>query len=165
MGVVYRNSKTSAQFLKPDPKNAMKLFLSVFVTATLLALALSHLAIYELNTTSMPSVDAIKYQNVKSIMIFILNLFFFLLVILSNAYSLARKKLAIFPYVLTIGFYVLFIIKDAYYISDYYGLWQKSLLLMKGDLPDFHQTGLIKCWLGTAVTAFNALMVWWGMRA
>jgi predicted signal transduction protein with EAL and GGDEF domain len=165
MSYLYRQTTTSAHFFKPDPRNAMKLFLVVFVTATLLILALSHLATYELTASNLAAENSEKYQNVKSVMIFMINLFFFLLVMLCDAYSLALKKLAIIPYLLTIGFYVLFTVKDAYFISDYYVFWQKSLELLKGqDLPDFHKTGWVKSLLGTAVTLFNAIVIWWGLR-
>jgi hypothetical protein len=165
MGYLYRQTKTSAQFFKPDPKNAMRLFLFVFITATLVILVLSHLATYELTSSDIASENSEKYKNVKSVMIFLINLFFFVLVMMCNAYSLSLKKLAIVPYLLTIGFYFIFTMKDAYFISDYYVFWQKSLALLKGqETPDFHRTGWVKSLLGTAVTLFNAVVTWWGVR-
>ena len=164
MGVVYRQTNTSARIFKPDPKSVMKIFYWVLGIGTVVTFLLSWYAARQLDASSIPADDSVKFQNVKSVMIFMMNIFFFALVLLSNAYSLALKKLAALPYLLTIAFFVGFVMKDAYFVSDYYTLWQKSLKLLKGDLPDIHSTGWIKCWLGTSVTAFNAIMVWWGMR-
>jgi hypothetical protein len=164
MVYLYRQTNTTAKIFKPDPKNAMKLFLFVFVVATVTTFALSHLTTYELNSSSIASENAEKYQNVNSVMLFMINFFFFLLVMLSNAYSLALKKLAIGPYLLTIGFYALFIIKDTYYIVDYYNIWQKSLEILKGESADLHHMGQLKCALGSAVTLLNAGMVWFSLR-
>jgi len=128
--------------------------------------ALSRLATYELNASNIAADNSEKYQNVKSIMIFMINLFFFVLVMLCNAYSLALKRLAIVPYLLTIGFYVIFTVKDAYFISDYYVFWQKSFQLLRGqDMSDFHRTGWVKSILGTLVSLFNAVVIWWGVRS
>ncbi|MDB5284203.1 MAG: hypothetical protein JWO06_3278, partial [Bacteroidota bacterium] len=86
------------------------------------------------------------------------------LMVLANAYSLALKKLALLPYLLTLLFYTTFILLDAYQISDYFVIWQNSLKILKGDLPDFHSTGWAKCGLGLLVTVLNAGMIWFGTR-
>jgi hypothetical protein len=164
MGVVYRQTNTSADIFKPEPKTVMKIFTIVYCSALVITFGLSWYTGRQLNATNVPADNAVKFQNVKSIMVFVMNVSFFALVLLSNAYSLALKKLAPVPYLLTIAFFGIFVIKDSYYLTDYYMLWQRSLQLFKGDLPDFHSNGWIKCWLGAAVTAFNAIMVWWGMR-
>ena len=161
---IYRQANTSAQLFRPRPRNTMKLFLTVFVIAIVVTFSLSYLVTYQLTSSVIPADSQVKFQNEKSIMIFVMNLFLFLLVIISNIYSLAQKKIDIIPYLLTAGFYVLFTLKDTYFISDYYSFWQKSLLLLKGDMPDFHRTGWIKCILGTGVILLNAAMVWWVLR-
>jgi hypothetical protein len=164
MGVVYKQTNTTAKIFQPNPQSLLKIFFWVLGIGTVVTFLLSWYASSQLNASNVPADDSVKFQNAKSIMIFMMNVFFFALVILSNAHSLALKKLAPLPYVLTIAFFVGFVLKDAYFVSDYYTIWQKSLKLLKGNLPDIHSTGWIKCWLGTSVTAFNAMMVWWGMR-
>ena len=132
--------------------------------AVVLTFALSWFTTYELQASNIPLEGSMKYQNMKSVMIFVLNFSFLIMIILANAYSLSLKKLAVVPYLLAIGFYVTFVLKDAYIISDYFSLWQRSLKILKGDLPDFHSTAWAKCWLGAAVTLFNVALIWFGLR-
>ncbi len=164
MVFLYKQTNTTAQLFKPDPLKVRKVFMIVFGVATVLTFALSWLTTYELQATNIPLEGSMKYQNMKSIMIFVLNFSFLALIILADAYSLALKKLAVVPYLLAIAFYSLFVLKDAYIISDYFSLWQKSLKLLKGDLPDFHSSAWVKCWMGAAVTIFNVVLIWLGLR-
>lgn len=164
MGYVYKKSITTAQFFNPDPKKALRVFMFIFITAIVITFLLSWYTMHTLASTTIPDESSMRYQNAKSIMIFMLNLFFFALIVSSNVYSQSLKKVAIVPYLLSFGFYLVFVIKDAYYISDYYTVWQKSLQLLQGDLPDFHSKGWIKTILAFTVTSFNALMIWWGLR-
>ena len=164
MVFLYKQTYTSAKILQPDPEKLKKVFTVVFVTAAIVTFALSWLTTYELQASNIPLESSIKYQNMKSVMIFSLNFSFLLMIILANAYSLSLKKLAVAPYLLIIAFYMVFVLKDAYIISDYFSLWQKSLKMLKGDLPDFHGTAWVKCWLGAGVTLFNVGLVWFGLR-
>jgi len=164
MVFIYKQTNTTARILKPDPEKVKKLFMIVFGVAAVLTFALSWFTTYELQASNIPLEGSMKYQNMKSLMIFVLNFSFLLMIILANAYSLTLKKLAIVPYLLAVGFYVAFVLKDAYIISDYFSLWQRSLKILKGDLPDFHSTAWVKCWLGGAVTLFNVVLIWFGLR-
>jgi hypothetical protein len=164
MGFLYKKANSTAKLFNPDAKQALRIFIAVFVLAIGITFALSWFTTRALNSSTIPEEANIKYTNLKSVMVFSINFSFFLLVILSNVYSQALKKLEIFPYIFAIAFYILFILKDAYVISDYYIFWQKSMQLIHGEIPDFTQTALTKCFLGFAVTGFNAFMVWWGLR-
>ena len=164
MGFLYKRSHTTSQFFNPDPKKAFRIFLIVLTTAVVLTLALSWLATYVLQSSGIPEDGNIKYQNTKSIMVFVMNFFFLVLVVLANAYSQTVKGVAFIPYLLALGFYLLFVLTDAYYISDYFVLWQKSLQLFQGNATEVQETARIKCVLAFIVTAFNTLMIWWGMR-
>lgn len=164
MVFLYKQSNTTANLLRPEPAKLHRAFMTVFGVATVVTFALSWLTTYELQTSNIAIESSIKYQNMKSVMIFALNFSFLVMMILANATSLATKKVAVVPYLLTIGFYMLFVLKDAYIISDYFSLWQKSLKMLKGDLPDFHSTAWVKCWLGASVTLFNAAIIWLGLR-
>ncbi|HLP20722.1 MAG TPA: hypothetical protein VK174_10490 [Chitinophagales bacterium] len=164
MGFVYKKSYTTAQFFEVNPKKLLRAFMAVFILAVLSTFTLSWFTMHVLKDITIPDDSAMKYKDIKSVMIFLINLFFLVLVVLSNFYSQSSKKLAPVPYMLALGFYVVFILKDAYYISDYYTMWQNSLQLLEGDLPDFHSTGWTKCALAFFVTSFNAVMVWWGLR-
>ncbi len=164
MVFLYKQTNTSASILKPNPDKIKRVFIIFLSVAAVITFALSWYTTYELNTSSIPVESSMKYENMKSVMIFALNLSFLVLIILANAYSLALKKTAWLFYLLGFAFYALFVLKDGYIISDYFSLWQKSLKLLKGDLPDFHSTAWIKCWLGATVTLFNSLLVWWGLR-
>jgi hypothetical protein len=164
MVYLFKQTNTTANFFKPDPQKIFRIFLIVLGTATVITFGFSYLATYELTATNIPDEGSMKFQNAKAMMFFTLNLSFFVLVVLANAYSLSIKKLTVLPYVLILLFYAGFILKDAYYISDYYTLWQHSLKLFKGDMPDFHSTGWVKCGLGFLVTAFNAGIIWLGLR-
>jgi len=164
MVFLYKQTYTSAQILKPDPEKVKKVFTIVLGIAVVVTFALSWFTTYELQASNIPLEGSMKYQNMKSLMIFVLNFSFLIMMILADAYSLSLKKLAIAPFLLVIGYYAIFVLKDAYIISDYFSLWQKSLKMLKGDLPDFHSTAWIKCWLGAGVTLFNVALIWWGLR-
>ncbi len=164
MGYLYKKANTTSRLLSPKPDKALKIFVAVLVTAVLITFGLSYFTTEVLHSSGLQEVDKIKYNNLKSVMIFAINISFFLLIILSNVYSQSLKKFAAVPYVLAFCFYMLFILKDAYVITDYYLLWQKSLQLIKGDIPEHTQLAWAKCFLGLVVTSFNALMIWWGLR-
>ncbi len=164
MGYIYKKSFTTAEFFNPEPKNALRNFMVVFILAVLVTYGLSWWTLQSLHSYTIPDESSMNYNNTKSIMIFMLNLFFFLLVVFCNLYSQALKKIAWIPYLLSFGFYAVFILKDAYYISSYYVVWQKSLQILKGDLPEFTSLAWIKTALGFLATAFNAGMIWWGLR-
>jgi hypothetical protein len=164
MGFLYKRSHTSSTFFNPDPKKAMRLFLILFGVATVVTLALSLFAPYSLQTTNIPEEGLLKFHNTKSIMVFTINVFFLLLVVFANAYSQALKRVGFVAYFLAFGFYALFILADAYYIRDYFTLWQKSLQLFQGNVNEYRNTGWMKCGLAFLVTAFNAGIIWWGFR-
>ena len=164
MVFLYKQTYTSADIFNPDPEKLRKIFMTVFGIATVVTFVLSWLTTYELQASNIPLEGSMKYENMRSVMIFSLNFSFLVMIILANAYSLSLKKLAIVPYLLIIGFYIVFVLKDAYIISDYFSIWQKSLKLLKGDLPDFHSTAWVKCWFGAGVTLFNAGLIWLGLR-
>ncbi|MES2620537.1 MAG: hypothetical protein V4615_06765 [Bacteroidota bacterium] len=164
MGFLYKRSHTTSQFFNPDPKKAMRIFLLVLLAGTLVNLLLSWLATYVLKSAEIPEDGNFKYHDTKSVMVFVINLFFFILVVLANAYSQTVKKVAFVPYLLALTFYMVFVLTDAYYVSDYFAIWQKSLQLFQGNLTDLHNTARIKCSLAFVVTAFNAFMIWGGLR-
>ncbi|MFN8321608.1 MAG: hypothetical protein U0T74_03010 [Chitinophagales bacterium] len=164
MGFLYKRATTNAQFFNPDPKKSLRNFLVLFAIAVIVTFGLSWLTQEALGSSNIPDEVSMKFQNTKSVMIFMINLFFFLLIVFSNLYSQSLKKVGSIPYLLTFGFYFVFVMKDAYFISDYYTVWQKSMQLLKGDLPDFHSVAWAKSGLALIVTFFNAVMIWWGFR-
>ncbi len=164
MGYLYKRSFTNAQFLNPDPKKALRLFITMFSIAVLLTFGLSWITTRLLSESTIAEEGNIKYQNTHSVMIFVLNFFFFVLMVLANIYSQSLKKIAWVPYVLTIGFYALFIMKDAYYVSNYYVTWQQAMHLNVGDISDLIQKAWTKCAIGLGVTIFNFGMIWWGLK-
>ncbi len=164
MGYLYHQSNTSAQFFKFDPKKALRVFIFLFIIAIGITYFLSWWAMHALTSTQIPDESSMQYQNTKSVMIFLMNLFFLVLVVAANVYSQSIKQISPVPYLLAFGFYVLFVIKDAYYISDYFQVWKQSLNIIQGDLPDFHSKGWMKTVFAFVVTSFNAFMIWWGMR-
>ncbi|MBL0308962.1 MAG: hypothetical protein IPP77_04575 [Bacteroidetes bacterium] len=164
MGYLFKHAKTSAETFSPNPKIVLKIYMLSFVVALVTTYALSYFATHSLVTSASPEEGDINYHNERSLMIFALNFFFFILVFLSNFYSQSVRKLTPIPYLLTFLFYAIFILKDTYYVSGYYLIWQDSLQLLKGEIPDFEATGWVKCLLGFNVTAFNAFMIWWGFR-
>jgi hypothetical protein len=164
MVFLFKQTYTSAQILKPDPEKVKKVFMIVFGSAVVITFALSWFTTSTLQTSDIPLERSMRYQNIKSVMILVLNFSFLVMVILANAYSLSLKKLSIVPYLLIIAFYTVFVLKDAYIISDYFSLWQKSLKTLKGGLPDLHSTAWVKCAMGTGVTLFNVVLIWLGLR-
>jgi hypothetical protein len=164
MGFVYKRSHTSSTFFNPDPKKGMKLFLILFFIAVIVTCGLSLFAPYSLQTTNIPEEGVLKFHNTKSILVFTMNVFFLVLVVLANAYSQALKRVGFVAYLLAFGFYALFVLADAYYISDYFSLWQKSLQLFQGNITEYRNTGWVKCGLAFLTTAFNAGIIWWGFR-
>ena len=164
MGFLYKRSHTTSQFFNPDPKKAFRIFLLVLLGGTFINLLLSWLATYVLKSAEIPEDGNFKYHDTKSIMVFVINVFFFVLVVLANAYSQTVKKIAFVPYILALAFYMVFVLTDAYYISDYFAIWQKSLQLFQGNLTAVQDTARMKCILASLVTAFNVFMIWWGLR-
>lgn len=164
MGYLYKRSVTNAQFFSPDPKKSLRIFMTVFVMAMVITFGLSWVTTHLLAGTSIPEEGSIKYQNTHSVMIFVLNFFFFALVVLANFYSQSLKKMAWVPYLLTIGYYCIFILKDAYYISDYYQMWLKAMHQQPGDMSTIISNAWEKCGIGSVVTLFNYGMIWWGLR-
>lgn len=174
MGFIYKRAYTSAQFFQIEPKKVLRIFTIIFGVAVVLTLALSWFTMYILGDSNIPGNDtmkqlqakdmALRFMDIQSIMVFLMNISFMALMVLANLYSQALKKVAPIPYLLAIAFYVLFVLKDAYYLGDYFVLWQKSMALLQGDLPDFHSTAWMKAFIASSVTAFNAGMVWWGLR-
>lgn len=164
MGYLYKRAQTSAQFLNPDPKKSLRLFLIVFSVAMVLTFGLSWVTTYLLSQSTNLLEGGIKYEHTHSVMIFALNFFFFVLVVLANIYSQSLKRIAWVPYVLTIGFYALFVLKDAYYITNYYIQWQSALHVVTGDVQDLIEKAWTKCAIAAAVTVFNLGIIWWGLR-
>lgn len=174
MGFVYKRSYTSAQFFQIEPKKVLRIFTIIFGVAIVLTLGLSWFTMYILGNSNIPGNDtmkqlqakdmALRFMDIQSVMVFFMNVSFMALMVLANLYSQALKKVSPIPYLLAIAFYVLFVLKDAYYLGDYFALWQKSMELLQGDLPDFHSTAWMKAFIASSVTAFNAGMVWWGLR-
>lgn len=164
MGVLYKRATTTAPVLNPEPKKLLRVFIWTFGVGIAITFALSYFAPKALNSSPIPEENNIQYNNLKSVMVFAINLFFFALLIMANLYSQALKRFAPLPYILAFFFYALFILEDAYYITDYYMLWQKSMQLIKGDIPDFTGLAWTKCLLALVVTCFNSIMIWWGLR-
>lgn len=164
MGVLYKRTHTTASLLNPNPHIALKAFIWVFSLAIVITFALSYFTTKALTATEIPEENNMSYENLKSVMVFTINLSFFLLIVISNAYSQSLKKLAPMPYVLAFAFYCIFILKDAYYITDYYLMWQKTLQLIHEDLESFTKAAWTRCFAAMIVTTFNAGMVWWGLR-
>lgn len=164
LGVLYKRTHTAASILNPDPKKALRVFSYVAGAVFVVLFALSFFETYTLRSTEIPEEANISYNNYHSTFYFLLNISFLILVVLADAYSQSLKKLAILPYVIAFGIYAVFILADAYYVSDIYLMWQKSMQMIQGELPDYTENSHIKCLLGFAVTAFNAAMIWWGLR-
>ncbi len=174
MGFVYKRSYTTAQFFQIEPKRVLRIFTIIFGVAVVLTLGLSWFTMYMLGDGSVAGNDtmkqlqakdlAMKFMDIQSIMVFLMNVSFLALMVLANLYSQTVKKVSPVPYLLVIAFYVLFVLKDAYYISDYFAIWQQSKELLQGDLPDFHSKAWMKAFIASSITAFNAGMVWWGLR-
>ena len=164
MGYLYKKSNTSAQFFEINPQKVLRIYWIVLSQALISTFVLSWLTMHVLNDTQVPDDSSLKFQDAKSVMIFFLNLFFFALMILSNLYSQTLKKVSFLPYFLTLVFYVGFVLNDAYYISDYFILWKKSLKLLTGDFEALHLINWMKSMFALAVTVFNAGMIWWGLR-
>ncbi len=164
MGFLYKKTHTQSSFFNPDPKKSLKIFSWFLGGAIVVLLALSALATHSLKATPIPEEANMDYNNYHSVIVFVLNLSFLILVVLSNAYSQSLKKLAFVPYILAAAFYIMFILGDAYFVSDIYLMWQKSMQLINGELPDYTENALTKSFLGFSVTAFNAVMIWWSLR-
>lgn len=169
MGFLYRKSYTTAQFFNFSQQKLLRIFTILFFVAVLLTYALSWFTLHVLSSTNPPDETAVKFtqvqfEDMKSVMMLLLHFFFLLLIALANVYSQSRKKIALAPYLLTLGFYVLFILKDAYFISDNLMGWLKSFQFSLEDLPDFRSIGWVKSFFAAVVTIFNAAMIWWGLR-
>ena len=83
MGFIYKKSFTTAEFFNPVPENALRNFMIVFVLAVLVTYGLSWWTLYSLRSSNIPDENSMNYNNAKSIMIFMLNLFKLSLLLLS----------------------------------------------------------------------------------
>lgn len=164
LGVLYKRAHTAASIFNPDPKTGLKLFSYTAAVVFVALSVLSFLKTYTLRNTAISEEANISYNNYHSTFYFILNISFLVLVVLADIYSQSLKKLSIIPYVIAFGIYAIFILADAYYVSDIYLMWQKSIQMVQGELPDYTENSHTKCMLGFGVTAFNAFMIWWGLR-
>jgi len=164
MGYLYKKSYTNAQFFQIEPQKVLKIFWIVFGMAMAATLLLSWLTMSVLNDPVAPDIRSLKFQDTKSIMIFFLNVFFFALIILSNLYSLTLKKISVLPYLLSLVFYIGFVLNDAYYISNYFILWKKSLKIFMGDFEALQLINWMKSFFALLVTLFNIVMIWWGLK-
>src|SRR5688572_18919697 len=104
MGVLYKRTHSTASFFNPDPIRASKRFYVFFAFALITTTALSWWAVYALRTAHLPEESSIRYLNMKSVVIFVVNLSFLLLTVLANMTSQSFKKIIFFPYLVTIGF-------------------------------------------------------------
>ena len=163
MAFLYKKSITSAQFFNPDPKRSLKIYLWVFVLSLICIFVFSYFELNVLAKSQIPEDAKLKYLNIRQLMYFFLNLFFFSLIVVANVYSLSLKKIAFVPYLLAFAFYALFILNDTFRIADYYSLWQKTVLNVT-DENNYHNIGLMKLLLGFIVSAFNAAAIWWSLR-
>ncbi|MCW5909349.1 MAG: hypothetical protein KIS94_15900 [Chitinophagales bacterium] len=164
MGFLYKKVFTTSKLLNPEPAKTLKIFVWFFATALVVSLALSYFTSQALGASEIAEEADMRYQNLESTLTFTIHVFYFLMIVLANAYSQSLKKFAPLPYILALGFYALFILADAYYITDAYILWQKSMQLIRNDVPDYTGAAWSKCFMALLVTAFNSLMIWWGLR-
>jgi hypothetical protein len=166
MGVLYKRSYTTAQFFNPAPVKLFRIFLIVFAIAVVITSSLAGWMVYELSISEIPEDGKIQFANVKQVMFFFINFFFLALILLSNIYSQALKRVSFIAYLLTVAFYASFILTDAFIVYDHYFMWQElmNIDVTAIDVAAYHKTGLIKALLGFTVSSFNAVVVWWGMR-
>jgi hypothetical protein len=164
MGLLYKRTVTTAGFFNPNPAISLKIFTWVLAVGIVVTFGLSWYCLNSMKSTGIAEENNMIYTDSKSLMYFVLNLSFLLLIVSSNLYSQSLKKLAFAPYIFTFLFYAIFILKDAYYISSYHVIWLKSLKMLTGEMSDFTKTAWIKIIVGFTTTAFNAAMIWWGLR-
>jgi hypothetical protein len=163
MGFLYKNAKSNNLVVNPDPAKTYRLFLNVFVIGVVALGALSYFTVRALKPAAIAEDSAIKFRDIKQVLIFFLTLFFMGLTIIANYHALSIKRVRPLPYLLIVCFYAVFILIDVHYISPHFADWQYTNHLLTGDMPDYRATGWIKCGLGFAVTAFNAFMMWWAI--
>lgn len=163
MGFLYKNAKTNNVVVNPNPEKTYRLFLNVFIIGVVALGALSYFTVRALKPAAIVEDSAIRFRDMKSVLIFLLTVFFMGLTIIANYYSLSVHKLRVMPYFLIVCFYSAFILVDVHFISPRFADWQYTNHLLTGDMPDFRATGWVKCSLGFAVTAFNAIMMWWSI--
>ena len=164
MAVLYKRTESTAAFFNPDPNRLLKSFTILFVVSLLLTFLASFFTMRALTHSQITEEGNMQYNSMKELMYFVLNFFFLVLMINVNLYSQARKAVAWGAYLLVFSFYALFVIKDAYYLTNYYIVWQKAMQLLTGEIPDFTQRGWTKVGFGFLVTVLNAVVVWWGFR-
>jgi hypothetical protein len=164
MGYIYKKSTTSLAFFTPNELGTLRNFMIVFTLGMIACFALSWYTLTTLGATEMPADNKLRFDNMRSVMIFFVNIFFLLMVVFSNLHSQGAKKLKIVPYLLAIGFYLVFTIKDNLYIAEIFSNWQRYYQLIASDVNTPAQKGLLKSAIAVSVTAFNAIMIWWGLR-
>ena len=164
MAILYKRTITTANCLNPDPKISLRIFTYAFVAAVLVTFALSWYSTHVLYKADIPEEGDLKYQNLKTLTIFIINISFLLMMLFANAYSQSLKRIAFVPYLLTFGFYAIFILRDAYAVSPYYFSWAQNFQLIDSVPTDITSMAHYKCFLGFITTAHNAGAIWWSLK-
>lgn len=164
MGYVYKNATTSLAFFSPGERGTLRNFMMIFAIGTIFCFALSWYTLHMLAPSDIPADNKLRFDNTRSIMIFFINLFFLLMIVFANLHTQGSKKLKPIPYLLAIGFYLAFTIKDNLYIAEIFTNWQRYYQILTTDANMPAQKGLVKSMMAVIVTAFNAVMVWWGLR-
>ncbi len=167
MAFLYKQAYTTSRLFNPEPRKLCKIFLSAFAGAVVVTIGLSGWTLHVLNSSPVLEMGKVEFHNARQVLFFSLNFFFLVLMVLSNLYSQAQKKISLITYLLTFIFYTLTVVLDSFWISEKYIVWQGMVMkaaVSEIDIPDFHSTGLMKCGLAFLVTVFNAIIIWWGLR-
>jgi uncharacterized protein YacL len=164
MGYFNKKAFTNSDFFKLNPKKVLRNYMITFVVAVTVSFILSYIAQHMLTSGPIPEDNLIKYKDYKSIFTFSIYFFFIPLLIFANTQSLVSGKVAWVLYLLTFLFAALFIAKDSFILLDHVLRWMK-FNHMQTD-REYISTTLAssKAIIVAMVVAFNAAMMWWGMR-
>lgn len=164
MAFLYKNAQTTLQALSPKPHASFRIFIWVFVGGIGLVYGMGWYALHLLRTNPIAEDAKLQFNNWYEMHTLLLPLLFFVLTLLSNAYSQSQKKLVWPPYLLTFLFYAILLVRDVYVLSSYYNYWLSTNGLVDENIDPASSSLWVKLVSCFCVTAFNAGVIWWGLK-
>lgn len=164
MAYLYKHAYTTLQTLSPSPYFSFRIFIGLYTTGIVLLYGIGWYAANQLYNSRVPEEAKITFHTWYEVHTLLLPLIYLVLVLLSNAYSQSHKKLEWLPYLFSFLFFAVFHIRDHKSVLGYLVKWQQNLGMIQALPETFDFMFWLKLALCFITTAFNALIVWWGLK-
>ncbi len=165
MGTVYKRSFSNVEMLRISPHKLGRVYAVIVALSAIVCAYLSYRAVAAFTTQdAMPEDKALFFQDNQSMLVYFLNLGFILMLVFSNLHSFAAKKISWIFYLLTFGIYAAFAVIDNFFLQDTFFHFKKMNQLWQGEFSFANIMGYFNLIASAGLTAFNAYMVYWGLK-